>query len=163
MDRTALELRLVPQAVMEAWVRDGRIVWKDDRISYDGGPLEGAMAFACGKKAENMRVDPGWKKWYSYYGIVVDGTVAGFIGPKGRPREGAIEVGYGVDGPWRGKGLASAALARFVELYFLEPMVSRIVAHTAPDNAASMRVLGKNGFARRGVEDGEIVWSRDKA
>jgi RimJ/RimL family protein N-acetyltransferase len=72
--------------------------------------------------------------------IEVDGQVAGnllsFI------HEGMQVVGYWVGREWWGRGVATAALAEFLEVVDARPLHAT-VAH---GNAASVRVLEKNGF-----------------
>lgn len=76
-------------------------------------------------------------------GIAVTNVVRG-------PLESA-NVGYWVDGARHGRGVATAALATAVGLAFGELGLHRLEAGTLPDNAASQRVLEKNGFERIGL------------
>ena len=73
--------------------------------------------------------------------IEVDGVVAGnlvrFDG-FGQP-----EVGYWLGRRWWGRGVASRALALFLEELTERPLYAVV----AVDNAASLRVLEKSGFA----------------
>lgn len=72
--------------------------------------------------------------------IVVDGQVVGsalsFLDGERRL------VGYWIDRAHWGKGIATAALARFLELVEARPLY----AHVAADNLGSIRVLERCGF-----------------
>jgi RimJ/RimL family protein N-acetyltransferase len=72
--------------------------------------------------------------------IVADGQVAGNIGSFGR--DGKREVGYWIDRPLWGRGIASAALSAFLCLEQTRPLYAGV----APHNIASIRVLQKCGF-----------------
>jgi RimJ/RimL family protein N-acetyltransferase len=72
--------------------------------------------------------------------ILFDGQVAGYIGSW--PQDGARLVGYWIGKEHWGKGVASRALAAFLELVTERPLH----AHVAKHNVASIRVLEKCGF-----------------
>jgi RimJ/RimL family protein N-acetyltransferase len=57
-------------------------------------------------------------------------------------RDGQREVGYWIDRRYWGKGIATDALAQFLDLVEDRPLY----AHVAVHNAASIRVLEKCGF-----------------
>lgn len=63
-------------------------------------------------------------------------------------QDGRRNVGYWLGKEFWGKGIASAALARFVEDVKARPLY----AHVAITNAASIRVLQKCGFILSGKE-----------
>lgn len=72
-----------------------------------------------------------------------DGRVAGSV--LSYESEGQAEVSYWLGQEFWGRGLATAALARFlVEGDARRPMLARVAA----DNDASLHVLEKNGFVR---------------
>jgi RimJ/RimL family protein N-acetyltransferase len=74
------------------------------------------------------------------------GQVVGFIGlvhPGGQPE---AEVKYALRRGWWGRGLATEAVEAVVRYGFADHGLTRIIATTAPENAASHRVLRKAGF-----------------
>jgi RimJ/RimL family protein N-acetyltransferase len=77
--------------------------------------------------------------------ILFDGQVTGSIASFGPPEE--REVTYWLGRQYWGKGLASRALAQFIELCG-RPLYAR----AAKDNLGSIRVLEKCGFIRIGEE-----------
>jgi RimJ/RimL family protein N-acetyltransferase len=84
--------------------------------------------------------------------IDVDGQVAGnvltFI------HEGKRVVGYWLGREWWGRGLATEAVAAFLEIVGERPLRAT-VAH---GNAASVRVLEKNGFRLLREEPGSLLF-----
>jgi len=93
-----------------------------------------------------------------------DGLVVGSIGFFGPPedRDGTpeAEVGYGLVGEARGRGVASEALRAL--LSETDRLGVRIRASVRPGNAPSIRVLAKCGFTelRGASEEGELVMAR---
>ncbi len=93
-----------------------------------------------------------------------DGLVCGSIGFFGPPedRDGApeTEVGYGLVGEARGRGVASEALRAL--LAETDSLGVRVRASVLPGNAPSIRVLAKCGFTelRAATEEGELVMAR---
>lgn len=59
-------------------------------------------------------------------------------------------VGYWIDEGEQGRGLMSAAVAAACHVAEAELGLHRVEASTMPDNAASQRVLAKNGFEQIG-------------
>jgi len=72
--------------------------------------------------------------------IVVDGQVAGSM--MSWIMEGEWEVGYWLGREFWGKGIATRALAEYVEIVKTRPLY----AHVAKHNVGSQRVLEKCGF-----------------
>jgi len=77
-----------------------------------------------------------------------DGRIAGECGVKGPPTAaGEVEIGYGLAGPSRGRGLGTQVVAALVEELRTRAGVRRIDAHVVADNVASRRVLERAGFS----------------
>jgi len=84
---------------------------------------------------------------------------------KNSPRDGAVEIGYGVATTHRGRNIATNGVELLVAEGFSHAEVSAMVAETAEWNIASQRVLEKAGFVRTGsrndAEDGPLfTWRR---
>ena len=73
----------------------------------------------------------------------------------------AVEVGWRLSGPYRGRGLATEAGRAAVDWGFTAGGLSRIVSIYEPENVASGRVMEHLGFApfltTRTPERGEVV------
>jgi RimJ/RimL family protein N-acetyltransferase len=74
---------------------------------------------------------------------------AGFFGP---PRDGLVEIGYGIVPSRRRRGYAAEAVHALLGLAAAQPGVSEVVAHAEADNVASIRVLEKSGLTYQGRE-----------
>jgi RimJ/RimL family protein N-acetyltransferase len=67
-------------------------------------------------------------------------------------------IGYSLLDQFQGKGFATEALHGFLDWAKQHPGLRKVIADTFPHLAASIRVLEKNGFARRGAgaDEGSI-------
>jgi RimJ/RimL family protein N-acetyltransferase len=74
--------------------------------------------------------------------VLADGVLAGNV--VAFDREGKRLVGYWYGREAWGRGIASAALREFLTLETQRPLYAWVI----PSNAASMRVLEKNGFVQ---------------
>src|SRR4051812_29247842 len=89
--------------------------------------------------------------------ILCDGQVAGYIGSW--EQEGDRAVGYWLGQAYWGRGIATQALAAFLQLVTVRPLY----AHVAQHNLGSRRVLEKCGFTvydegQEGADaDGEAI------
>lgn len=75
------------------------------------------------------------------------------------PRDGATEVGYGLNPRFEGRGYMTEALTAFLELG-RRLGVKTVLADTLKDNLRSQRVLRKCGF-RFLREDGNLWWEKE--
>jgi RimJ/RimL family protein N-acetyltransferase len=80
--------------------------------------------------------------------VLVDGQVAGNV--LLFPHAGQPEVGYWLGRRFWGRGVATRALAMFLEVIPFRPLYARV----AKDNAGSVRVLAKCGFVVVGADRG---------
>ncbi len=80
----------------------------------------------------------------------VAGNVVSFVPKGGHGREGEREVGYWLGKTFWGRGIASAALAAFLEIEKTRPLFG----YVATGNLGSIRVLEKCGFMRQPYEGG---------
>jgi RimJ/RimL family protein N-acetyltransferase len=89
--------------------------------------------------------------------------VIGDIGFHGPPSEtGIVEIGYGIVEQYRGLGLVGESVVAVCGLAWSRPEVTRIIARTDEDNAASAGVLRHAGFREVGVMGGMRNFSLDR-
>ena len=123
--------------------------------------------------ATRAQISPSWLElvasatapdpWTLGLGIVLraTSTVIGQCGFKGPPADGRVEIAYGVDPDYQGRGYATEAATALVEYAFGRDDVSVVLAHTLEKDNASARVLRRCQFECLGTvvdsEDG-LVW-----
>lgn len=111
--------------------------------------------------AEMLRgclADPARRVWHAvWYMEAKDrpGTVVGDLSFKGIAPDGMVEIGYGLRQGCCGKGYMTEAVKALCGWALTQPGVSRVEAETAPDNAASQRVLSRAGFVPTGTNGEE--------
>lgn len=97
---------------------------------------------------EAMRSLPGREEWATNWRICLQtGQIIGGACFRGEAdAEGAVEIGYGIDEPHRGRGYATEAVGALARWALKQPDVCCVWAQTEQENAASQRVLTNNGF-----------------
>ena len=90
-------------------------------------------------------------------------TAVGGCAFKGPPdADGVVEIAYGIEPAYRGRGYAKESAAALVEFALsADAGARRVIAHTRPKNGPSPSVLRRSGFVHVGEvvdpEDG-LVW-----
>ncbi len=96
---------------------------------------------------EKLESNPNEAPWWNWLAILAqDNTLIGTCGYKGPPKDGTIEIGYGVIASYRGIGLATEIAAVLVDHAFSFPEITHVIAHTLPEENASVKILRKCGF-----------------
>ena len=82
---------------------------------------------------------------------LLDGSLIGAMGLIDHP-DGSVKVGYWFGVEYQGQGYASEALRATLNEIASNPGLAsrRVLAETAPDNAASIRLLTRTGFHATG-------------
>ena len=131
-----------------------------------GFPREGGERFFALRLGQ-MREDPRFREWCPH-AVVFEGRLIGHAGYHGPPgvnalqSEDAIEIGYNIEPPFRGRGHATEAAAQLLH-QAEERGVRHFIASCSPDNEPSLAVIRKLGFTQTGEvmdeEDGlELVF-----
>lgn len=124
--------------------------------------------------ATRAEISPDWlerihtatapEPWTHGFAIVdrTSGATIGSCAYKGPPdTDETVEIAYGVDPAYQGRGFATEAAQALVEYALSSGRVRTVRAHTRPEGTASMRVLGKLGFRCIGEvidpEDGSVL------
>ena len=91
----------------------------------------------------------GFVPGYHFAICLRDGTAAGHVnfrvGDTDHVRISAGHIGYAVDPPFRGRGLAAKACR--VLAPFVAAVAGKVIITSDPDNAASIRTIGRIGAA----------------
>jgi [ribosomal protein S5]-alanine N-acetyltransferase len=101
----------------------------------------------------------GWYGWYAIKTDSADGErflvgAAGYFGPP--DNDGIVEVGYSVLPEWQRRGYATEMVHLLVSHAFTFATTRKIIAHTAAENEASIKVLISNGFSHTGVHEHKL-------
>jgi ribosomal-protein-alanine N-acetyltransferase len=124
--------------------------------------------------ADRAEVSPDWlarvksshsaDPWTHGFAVAqrASGIVVGMCAYKGPPGpDGAVEIAYGINPEYQGRGYATEVARALVEFAFASGRVRLVCAHTRPEENASTHVLTKCGFEWIGEvidpEDG-LVW-----
>ena len=89
------------------------------------------------------------------------GDIIGSCSFKGPPKEGMVEIAYGVSPEVEGQGYATEAAQALTDFARASKDVRIIRAHTLPTGRASQRVLAKCGYQHVGEvidPDDGLVW-----
>ena len=111
-------------------------------------------------QVRNSRTADPWIHGYKLVEIASQITVGtgAFKGPPSP--DGVVEIAYGVDPKFRGKGFATEAAAGLTAFAFSTGQVNLVRAHTLPESNASTHVLTKCGFKHVGEvndpDDGKV-------
>ena len=118
-------------------------------------------------RLDQLRRDPTYRPWAPRLirlrdePSVVVGNV-GFHGPPGTNAPSiptAVEIGYGILEPYRGRGYATEAVGAVIAWAQRQPGVDRIIASISPTNEPSLAIARRFGFVEIGrhwdEEDGE--------
>lgn len=105
-----------------------------------------------------IRADPVTRLWGDSLVLPLEGPprVLGSIVFKGRPRDGIAEVGYGIEDPSRGQGLATEATLACVDWALAQPGIEAVRATTFPWHQASLGVIRKLGMTPCGVRESPV-------
>lgn len=130
-------------------------------------PSEGEKGF-LGLRLRQMREDERFQTWCPH-AIVLGGQMIGHAGYHGPPgvnsndAPDAVEFGYRIFKPYRGRGYATQAATMLMNQAEKRGGIRRFVLSVAPDNDPSLAIVRKLGFVRTGErmdeEDGlELVF-----
>ena len=155
-----------PTALVE--VSDAHFLWL---LGEAGAPTPG-LTLPQGDGTETLQIVRRMTKRLHRDGsrgswmMVCGGEVVGLCSYKQAPRNGNVEIGYGVAPSCRGRGHATRAVAAVLDRARADPAVNVVTASTAVANIASQRTLERNGFVRTGrshdPDDGELIlWRRE--
>ena len=119
--------------------------WTED-FPFDGD-VTGTTMFLRATAAH------GDQRPFGHYVItrIAEGQVIGGVGFKGQPKNGSVEIGYGLAPSSRGHGYAAEAAQALISLA-REHGLTRVVADSDKGNVASQRTLEHAGFTKIGTD-----------
>jgi len=173
-----MEALVTPRMILEPMTLElVEAVFRGDRAALEeiaGAKIPAAwpgrvlVERAFSASLEAIRADPETRLWGDRLMITrtnrdvaggdAERLVIGSIIFHGKPDgSGVVEVGYGVEESWQGKGVATEGTRAVVEWALEQPGVLVVAATTPPWHAASVRVLEKSGLVRVGTEEHETL------
>ena len=118
----------------------------------------GEMLAGCWEKPEDYL-------WYAPWKMILreNNAEIGDLCFKGAPQKGTVEIGYGLSSKaHEGMGLMTEAVEAMLDWAFVQDGVYAVEAETAPDNAASQRILQKTRFVPAGEGEEGPRFRREK-
>lgn len=108
---------------------------------------------AYGEMLDGCKGDPENRIWYAPWKMTLKNSqeLVGDLCFKGPAKNYSVEIGYGIQPEYEGNGYTTEALQAMTQWAFSQKDVVFVEAETAPDNAASQRVLEKCGFVPDGT------------
>jgi [ribosomal protein S5]-alanine N-acetyltransferase len=154
-----LELVSLAPAFVEALLegRRGKAEAQGGLHLPDGWPDDHDRGFLALRLGE-MREHPELQEWLVRALVLPQGERpmvghAGFHGPPGKnavKAAGAVEIGYTVFEPYRGRGFATEAVRALIDWAATERGIQHFVASIAPENTASLAIVRRTGFVQTG-------------
>lgn len=139
-----------PQRVRLAPASDEAFLWLVDAKAPAPGPWKAARPFETPQVLLSLRslaTEVRSAECPGAWLILVDETAVGLISFKDAPEQACeIEIGYGLAAPWRGRGVARAALGLLIAEVQADPRITALTAQTESINVRSRRVLAHHGF-----------------
>ena len=128
---------------------------KEEMLRYIEEQTDDILKTAYQEMLQGCLDHPDQWEWYCIWMIrLKDGAHVGDFSFKGLNTDGSVEIGYGINDEYQGRGYATEAVYAAAVWALQQPGVTRVEAETEPGNSASQRVLEKCGFLPSGV-DGE--------
>ena len=114
---------------------------------------EAELKQAYTEMLEGCLREPETRVWYAVWVMErkdEPGRLVGDLSFKGPAADGAVELGYGLRAGCCGKGYMTEAVKAIAAWALRQEGVTRVEAETAPDNAASQKLLLRAGFVPSG-------------
>lgn len=156
-------MRLIPgtlplaQAELEGNARLSTLLGADVPAGWPPESLRPALPLFVARYEQRGSSGPWYLGWYGVLHADGRAILCGSVGFKGAPTlTGMVEIGYSVLSPFQMRGIATEMVIGASQWALAQPAVSAVEADVCPENLASLRVLGKAGFAAygAGVEPG---------
>ena len=160
MPPRAIEALLAEDAATASQLLDARV--SDGLIASEAGFFRLRLG--------QMTRDPSLQEWLIRAVVLRESRAAvghagfhGKPGTNGKQDPEAVELGYTIYDPYRGRGLATETAAALIDWASKEHGIRRFIVSIAPDNEPSLAIARKLGFVQTGEqwddEDGlELVF-----
>ncbi len=125
---------------------------QEEMEQFIAGQTEEELIKAYREMLDGYLAHPEQGEWYAIWMVTRhDGLQVGDLCFKGLNVDGSVEIGYGINGEFQGRGYATEAVSAAVDWALKQDGVMRVEAEAEPDNIASQRVLVNCGFVPTGT------------
>lgn len=169
LDIQTERLNLIPLTLrhLTLYLADPQRLERELGLSISRSILTERVRRAIEMKVSKMtQAEENTHVWYTYWLVVVaqEPFGAGLAGFKGYPDEdGEVEIGYGIDPSYQGKGYTTEAVQALITWAFQEPDCKSVIApDTKRWNIASNRVLEKVGMYIYSETADALFWRIDR-
>lgn len=125
------------------------------------GPLPPVLKENCAATAALFASIGFTPPWVGYV-TVDEGAPVGGCAFVGAPKDGAVEIAYFTLEAFEGRGFATQAVARMIEIASRADSTITLTAKTLPSENASTTILRRNGFEFAGEtsdDDIGLAWA----
>lgn len=164
MEFVTKELRIIPLSVEQFRLMLERFDKMEDvfKLKHSKQKLDDETKAAMQELYDKAVQHEDEYVWYTNWQIILkeENVSIGSACFKGEPDEnGVVEIGYGLDEKYRGKGYMTAALKIMLRWAKAMPHVKKVIALTSKENAASQKVLENCGMKFEREEGDLQYWS----
>ena len=150
---TSLHSRRLELRALELEAVDAALAGERDRLAAalgveipEGWPEPIVRERALPMVRRRLALDPTTAVW-GLWAVVLDGGVVGGVSLKGPPDpRGIVEIGYGILGPWRRRGIATEAASALVDWVRRQAGDRQVTAQCEPTNVVTNRVYEEYGM-----------------
>ncbi len=156
-------LRLIPlnSENLKLYLEDPKKLEKKLGLKITNVALEGHIKEAVKEMFESVIKDEENYLWYTNWQIVLkkENRIIGGFCFKDYPNEnGEVEIGYGIQPAYQGKGYMTEALREMVKWAFKQPRILAVIAETDKANIPSHKVLEKVGMVKCRETEQNFWW-----
>ncbi|MBX3053701.1 MAG: GNAT family N-acetyltransferase [Caldilineaceae bacterium] len=158
-------LRLIPLSLaqMQWQLNDFAQLERSLGAQVTGAVLEKELHSTVARSIAYMKQESEDAVWNTFWAAVLkdENIFVGGIGFKGPPNNaGEVEIGYGIEQPYRNRGLATEMVNGLLGWAFAQPGVGSVIAETNYTNTLSARVLQKAGFLLYEAVNHYLYWRK---
>jgi len=164
MEFVTKELRIIPLSVEQFRLMLERFDKMEDafKLKHSKQKLDDGTKAAMQELYDKAVQHEDEYVWYTNWQIILkeENVSIGSACFKGEPDEnGVVEIGYGLDEKYRGKGYMTNAIKVMLKWAKAMPHVKKVIALTSKDNEASQKVLENCGMKFEREEGDMQYWS----
>lgn len=149
---------------LKLWIDSPNELLKKSNCKYDGEDVDKDFLNMLTAQSNKIYADPENYIFHTFWWIIrkSNNTVIGSFDFKSPPKNGKVEIGYGLGENHRKKGYMTETLNAVCEFALFDDRISEIIAETEKNNLSSQNVLKRCKFTLIKESD-TLWWSRNLA